>query len=254
MVCFDCTPTWTRVLVHTHEAGPWQYPVPNLNLNLIRLEQTYSTCARTPRTKQHTKQTINLDDAVGLRSPLNKTSRPTSADNHPERLLSGEWETNFILNVNVRDHYSLGVITWLDTTHPRTHVRADRRQTPWPQLLAIPTTWPIDTSTNLTFWASVQLTINLKQRVIASVSSRSAVTDTCGHSRWCRLLAERAPRTNTALNLRTGAQRQQGRFQTKEYRRTLLFLNNWFYSDAQRLYTYFFGDGSLVSREPPTNY
>lgn len=77
MVCFDCTPTWTRVLVHTHEAGPWLYPVPNLNLNLIRLEQTYSTCARTPRTKQQTKQTINLDDAVELRSILNKTSRPT---------------------------------------------------------------------------------------------------------------------------------------------------------------------------------
>ena len=74
--------------------------------------------------------THETNDKLGRRgwTPLDpKQNIPTnSADNHPERLLSGEWETDFNLNVNVREHYSLRVITTLDTTYLRTHVLPDR--------------------------------------------------------------------------------------------------------------------------------
>ena len=217
MVCFDCTPTWTRVLVHTHETGPWLYPVPNLNLNLIRLEQTYSTCARTPRTKQQTKQTINLDDAVELRSILNKTPRPTRPINIQNVSLLGrtvnklqlerqrpwallvEGDHNAWHNTSADVHTS----SQTDCKHLGDNLwRFQRRGSPIPQQ-----TWPSELT------CSSQ--INLKQRVTAGVSSRSAVTDTCGHSRWCRLLAERAPRTPRLLTFEL---KQGGRHTVPDYR------------------------------------
>ena len=87
--------TWSGVLqlypylntcarIHAH-----RWPVAILELELDTFEATYSECAGTPRTKQQTIQTPNLDDAVGLRSILNKTSRlANSADKHPERILT----------------------------------------------------------------------------------------------------------------------------------------------------------------------
>ena len=207
MVCFDCTPTWTRVLVHTHETGPWPYPVPNLNLNLIPLEQTYSTCARTPdpRTKQQTKQTINLDDAEPW-TPLDPKQNTTtnSADKHPERLLTRtnckqtptwtstsvsttRWGWSQRLTQHICGHTSFQT----DYKHLGDNLwRFQRRGSPIPQQ-----TWPSELT------CSSQ--INLKQWVTAGAPygaqwhmwPLSVVPPPCGAS---------TP-NSTALNLWTGA-------------------------------------------------
>ena len=115
----SCARTHTRSWPVTISGAELELELDTIGANLLHMCEDSS--------HQTTNETNDKLGRCGW-TPLDpKQNIPTnSADNHLERLLSGEWETNFILNVNVRDHYSLGVITWLDTTHPRTHVRADR--------------------------------------------------------------------------------------------------------------------------------